>query len=142
MKPDLNWLVGSVVERVEYDEQCRRWNFAIGEQTFLAVECHWQIITGDHVSLASGDHGQIYGRASSIDAAVEAMNLLAGRKIERVSFDEMSADLTIELEGAAAIRTFNDSTGFEAWHLIGPQGTRLIAQGGGNIVVFPGEQGA
>jgi len=65
------------------------------------------------------------------------MSIFTGRKIERIILDEASADLTIDFSGAVRMRTFNDSTGFEAWNLVWPDGTMLVAQGGGNVIVFP-----
>ena len=133
MNVDLGWLVGSGVERVTYDETLQ-WLFTMTGQASLTVSCPWQILAEDCVALASGDHGQQYGLPSPIDAAAKATALLATRKIERARPHQVTADLTIELEGDITLRTFNDSSGYEAWHLVGLQGAEFIAQGGGNIV--------
>jgi len=136
MKVDLKWIIGSGVESVTYDEQAFRWLFTIDAQISLVVTCPWQILAEDCVALASGDHDQQYGQPAPIDAAAKATALLATRKIVRACPDQLTADLTIELEGEVVLRTFNDSSGFEAWHLVGAQGEQFIAQGGGNIVTF------
>ena len=136
MEPDLNWLIGSIIEKVRYDDQTQRWLFTISGQATLYVNCPWKLVSGAKVSLASRDHGQQYGLAYPIDATVKAMELMAGRKIGSVVPDKVTSDLTIKLEGDVILRTFNDSSGFEAWQLVGPQGAEFIAQGNGNIVVF------
>jgi len=140
MELDLSWIVGNVVERVQYDAQTRRWFFAISDQTMLAVDCSWKIILPRTVPLASGDHGQQYGLTSPIDAAGKAMELLARHKIRSIASDKLTSDLTINFEDDIILRTFNASSGFEAWQLTGPQGVEFIAQGNGNIVTLSAQK--
>ena len=140
MKVDFGWLIGSGVERVTYDGQTLQWLFSLTGQASLTVECPWQILAEGSVALASRDHGQEYGVPCPIDAAAKATALLANRKIGRAYPHQVTADLTLELEGEVVLRTFNDSTGLEAWQLVGPQGAQCIAQGGGNIVALAGDK--
>ena len=139
MKPNLDWLLRHVVERVSYNDESQQWFLVISDDIYLSVECPWQILTEQRVVLASGDHGQKYGLPAPIDASAKAMELLAGQAIRRISVDEVSADLYIEFDDAVTMRTFNDSSGYEAWNLTGPHGDRYIAQGGGNVVFLPAE---
>ena len=139
MNPDLSWLIGDTIERVEYDEQTQEWVFAIGQCSVLRIECLWRITNGRKLLVARGDHGQQYGLTAPIDAASKAMGILAERRIVDVVLAEVSPDLSIELDGAIKLRTFADSTGYEAWALMGPSGTVLIGQGGGNIILYPGD---
>jgi hypothetical protein len=134
MEPDLNWLLGNFVIRVEYDDQTGYWLFFMNDQTILYIESSWNIIAEGRVSLASGDHGLKYGLSSPIDAIANAAILLAERKIIGASVDQFSADLAISFEGVVFLRTFNDSSGYESWQLAGPKGMLIVAQGGGNIV--------
>ena len=136
MSPDLDWLVGHAVTRVNHDDETQRWLLVLSDDIQMSLACPWQIIAEGRVSLASGDHGQQYGLPEPIDAPARAMELLAGRAIRQVSLEQASADLCIEFEGAVRMRTFNDSSGFEAWNLTGSQGALYVAQGGGNIEVF------
>lgn len=139
MEPNLNWLIGSIIEQVEYDGQTQRWIFTVSGQSILYVNCPWKLISAAKVSLASGDHGQQYGLAHPIDVAVKALDFLAGRKIGSIIPDKVTSDLIINFEGDVILRTFSDSSGFEAWQLIGLQGAEYIAQGNGNIVVLSRE---
>jgi hypothetical protein len=140
MEPDLKWIIGSIIEQVEYDDQTQRWIFTVAGRSILYVNCPWKLISAATVSLASGDHGQQYGLAHPIDVAVKAMDFLAGRKIKSIVSDKVTSDLTINFEGDVILCTFSDSSGFEAWQLIGPQGAEFIAQGNGNIVVLSQEK--
>ena len=137
MNTTLDWLVGRVVTDVSLDDQGQQWLLVFGDDSRLSLACPWQIIAKGRVSLASGDHGQQYGLPAPIDASARATELLGGRAIEKVSVDQASADLRIEFAGAVQIRTFNDSSGYEAWTLTGPKGDLYVAQGGGNVVILP-----
>jgi hypothetical protein len=136
MQPDISWLIGNMIEHVDYDQQTGGWLFSMGDQMSLAVYCPWKIVSRDRVLLANGDHGQQYGLSATIDASAKAMELLLSRKIESARCDKVSADLMISLTDDMVLRTFGDSSGFESWQLIGPQGFELVAQGNGNIVVY------
>jgi hypothetical protein len=141
MEPDLKWIIGSLIEQIRYDDQVQRWVFMISGRVILYLNCPWKVILGETVSLASGDHGQQYGLTSSIDAVAKATNLLVGHKIRSFIPDKVTSDLEIIFETGAILRTFNESSGFEAWHLVGPRGTDFIAQGNGKIIVLSQQGG-
>lgn len=125
-------LLGTAVERVEHDGH--RWLLHLSGSICLAIECHWQIIREGRVRLASGDHGQQYDLDSPIDAVAQAASLLDYRSVVLVYTDDASADIALTFDGDVCLRTFNDSSGFEAWNLSGPRGPMFTAQGGGNLV--------
>ena len=135
MKPDLSWLVGNSVVSVTHDSE-HTWFFCFSDSSSLRVECCWQIVADGRVALADGDHNQQYGLPSAIDAEARANEYLSGRVIEGMSVDSASADLKIHLSDSVELRTFNDSSGYEAWQLASPQGMEFIAQGGGTIVTI------
>lgn len=128
----IDCLLGKTVERVEYDGH--RWLFHLSEGVCLSIECHWQIIRKGRVRLASGDHDQSYGLDSPIDAAAQAAELLDHRGVGQVQLDKASADITLTFDDHVRMRTFNDSSGFEAWNLSGLKGPMFTAQGGGSLV--------
>ena len=135
VKPNMDWLIGMRIECVEFNGY--QWFFRMADRICLSIECPWQIIAEGRVRLARGDHGQQYGLPAPINAVDQAQTLLRGRRISNISADQASADLAITFEGDVLMRTFNDSSGFEAWQVTGPNGEDLIAQGGGNIITFP-----
>jgi hypothetical protein len=136
-KRELDGLVGKTFVRIEYYAASAQWSFVINGGSKLNLLSHWQILASGHVVLGSGDHGQQYGLPMPIDAAENATELLQGHKITSILTDSASADLTIKLEGSLLIRTFNDSSGYEGWDIVMPDGFWIIARGGGNIVSFP-----
>lgn len=133
MTEELAWMVGLEFGRVDLDEQSGQWWFPLGEGRGLAVTCPWQIIAEGRVALASGDHGQQYGLPAPVDAPAKAAQLLGGCKVESVSLANGSSELEVRLEGDAALRTFNDSSGYEGWDLSGPGESRWVCQGGGTV---------
>jgi len=134
MSGELDCMIGLVVGQPSFDDQGHCWNFPLGDDYSLAIPCPWQILAEDRVVLASGDHGQVYGLPAPVDAVEEASKRLSGRKVNSVSLASGSAELEVEVEGGATLRTFNDSSGYEGWQLMGPNGTRWVVQGGGNVV--------
>lgn len=134
MTEELAWMIGLLFGGAELDEQSGQWWFPLGDGRGLAVSCPWQIIAAGRVALASGDHGQQYGLSAPIDGPAKATQLLVGRNVESVSFAAGSSELEVCLQGDAALRTFNDSSGYEGWDLSGPGEARWICQGGGNVV--------
>ena len=135
MPADLNWLLGCRVTRVAREGE-GPWYFEMGDHVLLSVECVWQILADGHVALGSGDHGQWYGLASPVNAIDRATELLDTRKVVHWALDNVSGDLNLQFEGAVVLRTFNDSSGYEAWQLTGPGGIEVVVQGGGNVVYW------
>lgn len=118
MKPDLSQFIGQVVEAVTFDQESQGWWFGLRGHGGLRVDCPWQILAEGRLARASGDHQQQYGLPAPIDAADDATQLLRGRRIEAISVDSASADLSLRMDGAVTLRALMDSTGYEAWHLI------------------------
>lgn len=137
MHQDMSWVIGKYVQNVLAEGH--RWTFRMTDGASLSVETHWQIVAEGHLRLASGDHGQQYGLDAPIDAARSAVDLLANRKIVAAVADPATADLRIDFDDAVSLRTFNDSSGFEAWQFTLPNGKLIVAQGGGNIVAYMAE---
>lgn len=93
----------------------------------------WPMLAEGRVAVAGGDHGQQYGLPAPVDARAQATLLLGGRQVRGVSLAEGSSELEIRWEGGVALRTFNDSSGYEGWDLCGPGGGRWVCQGGGAV---------
>ena len=141
MNTDLDWLVGDSISEVELDEESGQCEFRTAGGAWLAVAGAWQVRSTQSVVLGSGDHGQQYGQPEPIDAEAKALELLAKRKISAVTPDAVSGDLRIDLDGGLSLLTFNDSSGFEGWHLGRSDWCEWIAMGGGVIAFSPGETG-
>ena len=120
MEAEFDWVVGRILGHVFTDENECRWIFPLGDDAQLQVGCQWQIIAEGRVALASGDHGQMYGLPTAMDAVSRASHLVAGRGVRSVTLAFASSELELELDGEVWIRTFNDSSGYEGWEIQGP----------------------
>ena len=135
-EPRMDCLLGKTFKQVELVGTGGPWMFRLSDGVCLSVGSCWQIVADGRVKLANADHGQRYGLSETMNAISQATAILAGRSIEGIILDGASADLTIELNDGVQVRTFNDSSGYEAWDVAGPDGPMFVVQGGGNFVVF------
>jgi len=85
--------------------------------------------------LGAKDHRQLFGRQEPVDAAHEALALLAGKKVTRASFDQ-TGDLVLELEGSIWVETFTNSSGYESCTIKLSGGAEYVVVGGGRIEEF------
>ena len=128
-----NALVGrklSGVQKCEYS-----WAFVFGDSATLTAECPWRILTNG-IAFTNRDHGQQFGLPAPLDGEREATRLLSN-KVEQACIREDTGDLLIQFAGGVSLEILNLSFGYEAWQLCSPgRHTLLVAQGGGNVVVF------
>ena len=127
-------LTGERVVGVHYDAESCGWDFRTSGGAWIGVYGPWQIRAERSVCLASGDHGHAYGLGVPIDAAKRALELLGASSIVKADVDSVSGDLTLAFERGHVLRTFADSSGYEAWHVTTPRDGEWIAQGGGRVV--------
>jgi hypothetical protein len=127
-------LTGERFVGVHYEAGSRCWDFRTSGGAWIGVYGPWQIRDDRSVCLANGDHGRAYGLGVPIDAEKRALDLLGASPIVKTDIDRVSGDLTLALERGYVLRTFADSSGYEAWHVTTPRGEEWIAQGGGRIV--------
>src|SRR6266849_9055143 len=100
---------------------CRRvsldgeWYFSFENEAVLRAGCLWRLVVKQRVVLSSRDHGQIFGLKSPIDAAQEAMRILAGKQVTAVVLETGTADVKIQLADGTKLELLNDSSGYEPW---------------------------
>lgn len=133
----LNAVKGARVEAVTYDDESKGWLFAFRDHGGLRVDCPWQIFAKGELARAGGDHQQQYGLPTPIDAAEDATRHLAGRAVKDICVDSATADLSLRMRGDVTLRVVADSTGYEAWHLVAPDGREFIGRGDGLISLPP-----
>jgi hypothetical protein len=127
----VTWLVGHRIESVAHDGL--GWNLTLDRRASLQIASVWQALQDGRVCLASGDDQQSYGLGDPICGVSAESKLLAGRYVVQVTLDPASADLSLTLSGGVVFRTFNDSSGYEGWQAVRPDGVMIVAQGGGSI---------
>lgn len=101
----------------------------------LQVESLWRLLSRDRLVLTSRDEGQLFGRASPVNAISELATALVGRRVSSAKAASGTADLVVVL-GSYTFQVIADSSGYEAWQVEGPQGTVAVGQGGGNVAVW------
>ena len=134
MNLDLTWLAGQPFNALVRDTEWA-WVLQLGAGT-VRLECPWRIITAQGIAAASADHGQRFGLAEPVDATVRVAGILAGRTIERVEIDDVTADLRVHFGDGLRFEAWNASSGYEGWSLRGPDGYQIVAQGGGELAVW------
>ncbi len=119
---------------------CRRvsldgeWYFSFENEAVLRAGCLWRLVVKQRVVLSSRDHGQIFGLKSPIDAAQEAMRILAGKQVTAVVLETGTADVKIQLADGTKLELLNDSSGYEPWGF-SSKAVTLVATAGGDV--FP-----
>jgi len=127
------YLVGTQIHGVtrrEYD-----WVLEFAEHSEIQIECLWRLLHFGRIVLTSHDHGQSFGLASPIDAAVTLNSRLVGQTIVSVELTSGSLDLTFVFEDSMALQIIPDSSGYEAWNARTPIAL-VVAVGGGELTVF------
>jgi hypothetical protein len=131
MTPNLSWLRGRSLEKVDADPHS--WVFKFSGGGGLCAECPWRIIAHGGIALGSSDHQQKFGLPEPVDAARQALKLLARQQISEARIHPETCDLVVEFSAGARLELFNDSSGYEGWTLSSPEGRQVIAQGGGQL---------
>lgn len=132
---DMNWLRGaSVTSVVALPDSPGAIEVRTRGGAWIALQSAWQLRSAASVILASGDEGQSYGRDEPRVVAAIADEVLATRAIISASVEPVSGELTLMLDGDYVLVSFNNSSGYEGWHIGRSDGLEWIAQGGGRIV--------
>ena len=112
------------------------WMFALGDSCAIGVECPWRVIEAGRIGASSEDHGQRYGLEANVDAGALATSVLGGLAITRVEVGDGTADLVLHLGASHRVEVLPFSSGYESWSVSGPEGTRVVAQGGGDLCTW------
>lgn len=122
------------VERRESD-----WALDLGNDTGIAVGCHWRLISAVGIALTDEDDGQQFGLPKPVDAETQANALLAGATVSVATVDRLTADLRLRFSNGLRLDLLNNSSGYEGWQgnfAHGGKGTSIIAMGGGGLAFF------
>lgn len=131
---DFSWMVGRSVI-VSLSEPAM-WVFELGDSCAIGIECPWRVIEGGRICVSSEDHGQRYGLEADVDGGALATSLLEGLAITSVEVRDGTADLVLHLGADHRVEVLPFSSGYESWSVTGPVGTRVVAQGGGDLCTW------
>ena len=134
-KPDLTWLVGRKIEKVEKENYS--WCFMLDDRSCIATESPWRLTMADKIMVTSNDHGHFFGLSVPVDAATRAMQIVTGDPICSYELKKCTSDLVLYFTNGAIIELLNLSCGYEAWRTVhGAQ--EIICMGGGSISEITG----
>lgn len=128
MNADLSWLVGRRCNAVHRDEFS--WIFIFDAGT-VTVPSLWRLIEAGRIRVTSEDHGHQFGLPAPVDARAEVESRLLPHAIESAKVRADTGDLILEFAGGLVLELLQTSSGYEAWHLMSPDGETVIATGGG-----------
>jgi uncharacterized protein DUF6188 len=132
---DLSWLVGRRCDAVHRDEFSWSFVFDAGAVTTPSL---WRLIESGRIRVTSEDHGHQFGLPAPLDARHDAESALRSRAIESAKIRANTGDLILEFAGDLVLELLQTSSGYEAWHLISPDGQSIVATGGGELAIWNG----
>jgi hypothetical protein len=133
MSPDLTWLIGRRCDAVHRDEFS--WNFVF-DAGAVTTPFLWRLIEADRIRVTSEDHGHQFGLPAPVDARQEAESSLRSPAIESARVRADTGDLILDFAGGLVLEFLQTSGGYEAWHLISPDGQSVVATGGGELAFW------
>ncbi|MDB4908077.1 MAG: hypothetical protein JWO05_2861 [Gemmatimonadetes bacterium] len=100
------------------------------------VESTWRLVSGHRVALADLDHEQMFGLTRPVDAVERLLTLLGDRTCTAANLVEDTGDLHLSFGSEARLEALVNSSSYESWTLTDPDGTQLVATGGGRLAQF------
>jgi len=133
MSIDLSWLIGRRCSAVHRDEFS--WSFLF-DPAVITTPCLWRLIEAGRIRVTSDDHGHQFGLAAPVDARHEAESILLSHAVESANVRASTGDLILEFADGLVLELLQTSAGYEAWHLVSPDGQSVVATGGGELATW------
>ena len=129
MPSTLPWIDGSKL--IEASKRDFTWVFSFTGSILVTTEASWRLLTRDGVVVSSQDDAQLFGRAKPVDAARDALAIVAESPVCECRIAERSSDLIISFASGVTLECLTLSTGFESWSAwYGDEG--IVCAGGGS----------
>ena len=129
MPATLPWIDGSKL--VEASKRDFTWVFLFTGSVVVTTEASWRLLTHDGVVVSSHDDAQLFGRAEPVDAARDALAIVADSAVRECRIAERSSDLIITFASGITLEFLTLSIGFESWSAwYGDEG--IVCAGGGS----------
>jgi hypothetical protein len=127
-------VIGNEVTRVQAHPFT--WQFHFQGDCFVNIECPWRVFEKGTYKFSGADHDQKFGLREPFDVVKETTRLIAGKKVTELSIAKEAADLVLHFEDEVRIELLQNSGGYEAWNVSGPDGILVVAMGGGKLAVW------
>lgn len=105
----------------------------------ISLPIPWRIVSKGRIAFADQDDAQKFGLPAPLNGEIEANRLIRGQSITMVLVTPDTADLSIYFGNDLRLDAFNNSCGYEGWHISLPPengSMSLVAMGGGDVAVF------
>ena len=125
--------------RGEIARRAHDWVFTLAGGGSIALPIPWRIVADGRIAFANQDVGQQFGLPAPVDGEARANDLIASLSITSLSIDTQTADLVIHFGDAVRLDAFNNSSGYEGWHISLPlkEGRMsVVAMGGGDLAIY------
>lgn len=133
MNIDISWMVGRIVDRVSWMEP-GRWVFHFGGGGSISCECLWRLIADGRIIRTSDDHGQEFGLSAPVDACAEISRRFSKQRVRLAEVRKDTRDIILAFESSDRLEVLPISSGYESWEVEDPNGSAVIATGGGDLV--------
>jgi len=127
-------LIGLTANTVEQWEGCPCVIQLSGSYT-IQIESLWRLLASGTLMRTSQDEGQLFGHSKPVQALADLSGKLFGRTLTSVEVVQGTADLALHFD-KTTLQVIADSSGYEAWQVVGPAGIVAVGQGGGNVAVW------
>ena len=135
MECDLSWMVGRSIAEVVIRNPTS-WTFAFGKDAEIRTECPWRLIADGRIVLSGEDHGHKYGLPAPIAADRACLARIGGAVIVAAEVRDGTRDMVLGFASGDRLEILPLSSGYESWHLVGPDGSFTVAIGGGDLAIW------
>ena len=127
-------LVGRAMTQIDGTAAPSEWVFHFGDRCLLNVGGTWRAAQDGRIAIAGDDHNQLFGHKDPVDAGDRLGAIFGSRTVSKAGFDGLTGDLRIWFGERTWLEVLTDSSGYESWTLLRPDGTLVVAMGGGEVV--------
>ena len=132
-------LIGRNLTSLDSSAAPGSWVFGFGADCRLTVESAWRVVNEGRLTVAGDDHAQTFGLTEPVDSRQRALKEIGASVVAEVGYDDVTGDLRIVFASRVRLEVWTHSVGYESWTLWRPDGTQLVAVGGGEVVAFAPE---
>jgi|WetSurMetagenome_2_1015567.scaffolds.fasta_scaffold63282_2 hypothetical protein len=97
-----------------------QWVLQFSDKFKLEIECLWRIETKTGILFTNNDHLQKFGLTKKRDILKEIKEINL-KKVTGMKINRKFGDLTLEFDNKYILNCINQSSGYEAWNIIGPK---------------------
>ena len=134
-------LVGRSIQKLDASAAPNYWVLHFSEGVRLGVGSFWRLVSEQGIVICGDDHGQYFGEKAPVDAGERLLAAVGGAPVVAAPLQPRTGDLHIEFSASLRLEVLVTSCCFESWELWRPDGSALVAVGGGRLVPISRQAG-